>query len=137
MFSFTLYITTDCNLKCQYCYEDYHNHYQLNEKTLVDSLEFIMNYGDRGKVLIDFLGGEPLLKKNLIYQAVSYIKNNYPEREVKPDEGKRNERKCYGCSHYTGMLTGSISNGRRYGTVREKYSCDYDISICPYAARKV
>lgn len=83
MFSFTLYITTDCNLKCQYCYEDYHNHYQLNEKTLVDSLEFIMNYGDRGKVLIDFLGGEPLLKKNLIYQAVSYIKNNYPEREVK------------------------------------------------------
>ena len=41
MFSFTLYITTDCNFKCQYCYEDYHNHYQLNEKTLVDSLEFI------------------------------------------------------------------------------------------------
>lgn len=38
MFSFTLYITTDCNLKCQYCYEDYHNHYQLNEKTLVDYL---------------------------------------------------------------------------------------------------
>lgn len=52
MYSFTLYITTDCNFKCQYCYEDYHNHYQLNEKTLVDSLEFMMNYGDRGKVLI-------------------------------------------------------------------------------------
>ena len=33
--------------------------------------------------------------------------------------------------------TGSISNGRRYGTIREKYSCDYDISICPYAAGKV
>lgn len=59
------------------------------------------------------------------------------EEERKPDEGKHNERKCYGCSHYTGMLTGSISNGRRYGTVREKYSCDYDISICPYAAGKV
>ena len=83
MFSFTLYITTDCNFKCQYCYEDYHNHYQLNEKTLVDSLEFMMNYGDRGKVLIDFLGGEPLLKKDLIYQAASYIQSNYPEREVK------------------------------------------------------
>ena len=76
-------MTTDCNFKCQYCYEDYHNHYQLNEKTLVDSLEFMMNYGDRGKVLIDFLGGEPLLKKELIYQAVAYIKDNYPEREVK------------------------------------------------------
>lgn len=83
MYNFTLYMTTDCNFKCQYCYEDYHNHYQLNEKTLVDSLEFMMNYGDRGKVLIDFLGGEPLLKKDLIYKAVAYIKDNYPEREVK------------------------------------------------------
>ncbi len=42
-----------------------------------------MNYGDRGKVLIDFLGGEPLLKKDLIYQAVAYLKEHYPEREVK------------------------------------------------------
>ena len=79
MYNFTLYMTTDCNFKCQYCYEDYHNHYQLNEKTLVDSLEFMMNYGDRGKILIDFLGGEPLLKKDLIYRAVAYIKDNYPE----------------------------------------------------------
>ena len=83
MYNFTLYMTTDCNFKCQYCYEDYHNHYQLNEKTLVDSLEFMMNYGDRGKVLIDFLGGEPLLKKDLSYKTVAYIKDNYPEREVK------------------------------------------------------
>mgnify|MGYP000656469259 FL=1 len=33
-----------------------------------------MNYGDRGKVLIDFLGGEPLLKKDLIYKAVAISK---------------------------------------------------------------
>ena len=33
MYNFTLYMTTDCNFKCQYCYEDYHNHYQLNEKS--------------------------------------------------------------------------------------------------------
>ena len=71
MYNFTLYMTTDCNFKCQYCYEDYHNHYQLNEKTLVDSLEFMMNYGDRGKVLIDFLGGEPLLKKDLTKSSKS------------------------------------------------------------------
>ena len=76
-------MTTDCNFKCKYCYEDYHNHYQLQEDTLIESLEFMMNYGDKGKVLIDFLGGEPLLKKDLIYQAVDYVKDNYPEREVK------------------------------------------------------
>lgn len=33
--------------------------------------------------MIDFLGGEPLLKKDLIYQAVAYLKEHYPEREVK------------------------------------------------------
>lgn len=83
MYNFTLYMTTDCNFKCQYCYEDYHNHYQLNDKTLVEALEFIMTYGEKGKVLLDFLGGEPLIKKNLIYQAVKYIKAYYPKREVK------------------------------------------------------
>lgn len=83
MCNFTLYMTTVCNFKCQYCYEDYHNHYQLDEKSLIDTLEFVMNYRDKDKVLIDFLGGEPLLKKDLICQAVQYIQDNYPEREVK------------------------------------------------------
>lgn len=83
MYNFTLYLTTDCNFKCSYCYEDYKDHLSLNEKTLVKSLEFIMNYGDRGKILLDFLGGEPLLKMNLIYKAVDYIKQHYPDRTVK------------------------------------------------------
>lgn len=83
MSNFTLYMTTNCNFKCKYCYEDYHDHYQLNEQRLVEALEFIMNYGEKGKVSLDFLGGEPLLKKDLIYQAVEYIKTHYTEREVK------------------------------------------------------
>ena len=83
MYSFTLYMTTECNFKCKYCYEEYYNHHQLNEKSLVESLEFIMNYGDKGRVLIDFLGGEPLLKKDLIYRTIEYIKSYYPNRKVK------------------------------------------------------
>ena len=83
MYNFTLYMTTACNFKCKYCYEDYQDNYQLDENSLIKTLEFMMNYGDKGKVLIDFLGGEPLLKKDLIYQAVQYIQVNYPEREVK------------------------------------------------------
>ena len=76
-------MTTECNFKCKYCYEEYYNHHQLNEKSLVESLEFIMNYGDKGRVLIDFLGGEPLLKKDLIYRTIEYIKSYYPNRKVK------------------------------------------------------
>ena len=83
MYNFTLYMTTACNFKCQYCYEDYYKQYQLDENILIDILEFILSYGDKGKILIDFLGGEPLLKKELICQAVQYIQNNYPAREVK------------------------------------------------------
>ena len=83
MYSFTLYMTTKCNFKCQYCYEDYCKQYQLDRESLIDTLEFVMNYGDKGKLLIEFLGGEPLLKKDLIYQAIHYIQNNYPRRDVK------------------------------------------------------
>ena len=81
----------------------------------------------------------PAIKEQLEwFKANTALTGNYLLPVITRDyEGKHNERKCYGCSHYTGMLTGSISNGRRYGTVREKYSCDYDISICPYAAGKV
>ena len=83
MYNFTLYMTTACNFECKYCYEDYKEQNHLNEESLVQTLEFIMNYGDKGKILLDFLGGEPLLKKDLIKQAVSYVKQEYPDRIVK------------------------------------------------------
>lgn len=76
-------MTTDCNFKCKYCYEDYKKHLYLDQETLMDALKFIMNYGEKGKILLDFLGGEPLLKKDLIYEAVDYIKSKYPNRTVK------------------------------------------------------
>lgn len=76
-------MTTDCNFRCKYCYEDYKNHYHLTEKKLIESINFIMNYGDRGKITLEFLGGEPLLKKELIYQAVEYINANFSDRKVK------------------------------------------------------
>ena len=74
MYNFTLYMTTACNFECKYCYEDYKEQNHLNEESLVQTLEFIMNYGDKGKILLDFLGGEPLLKKDLIVIiAIKYL----------------------------------------------------------------
>ena len=83
MYSFTLYMTTTCNFKCKYCYEDYRDQNHMNEGNLVETLEFIMNYGNKEKILLEFLGGEPLIKKDLIKEAVKYIKREYPERIVK------------------------------------------------------
>ena len=76
-------MTTDCNFKCKYCYENYKEHYQLNEEKLIDTIRFIMNYGKKDKILLEFLGGEPLLKKDLIYKAVGYINRNYSDIIVK------------------------------------------------------
>lgn len=55
----------------------------MDEKILFETLQFMFKFDKSTKVIIDFLGGEPLLKKDLIYKAVDYIKEHYPERVVK------------------------------------------------------
>lgn len=82
VYSFTVYMTTACNFKCSYCYENYKNNCQLNEESLKETLDFIFSYGENEKISLDFLGGEPLLKKELIYQSIDYIKTYYPNRLV-------------------------------------------------------
>lgn len=76
-------MTTACNFRCSYCYEDYENKCQLNEKSLRETLDFIFNYGKSEKISLNFFGGEPLLEKELIYQSIDYIKTHYPKRFVK------------------------------------------------------
>ncbi|RDY32037.1 radical SAM/SPASM domain-containing protein [Lachnotalea glycerini] len=83
MNNFTLYMTTDCNFKCRYCYENYQEQYYLTEEILLKIIDFIMNYENKEKLSLSFLGGEPLLRKDLIYQAVNYIKEHYSDRIVK------------------------------------------------------
>ncbi|RDY30265.1 radical SAM/SPASM domain-containing protein [Lachnotalea glycerini] len=80
---YTIYLTTECNFCCSYCYEDYAKRSELTEEKLIKTIKFIFKHSSSNKVLIDFMGGEPLLKKELIYKAIDYIELNYPEKEVK------------------------------------------------------
>lgn len=83
MYNFTLYTTTLCNFKCSYCYEDYQEQYDLTEEMMIQIVDFIMNYGSKEKLSLSFLGGEPLVRKDLIYFAMKYIGEHYADRTVK------------------------------------------------------
>ena len=67
--NFTVHLTENCNMACSYC---------LREKTPRDmSLETLyktidLAYSKGNKAGFCFFGGEPLLKKNLIYEALDY-----------------------------------------------------------------
>lgn len=74
---YTIYLTTECNFQCTYCYEEYTKCLTLDKEMLIDILDFILDLESNKEsdvFAVNFMGGEPLLKKELIYQAVNYIK---------------------------------------------------------------
>lgn len=69
--NYILHITDSCNLKCRYCYENKQEKHMSfeNIKFLID------NVIDKksNKCFFTFYGGEPLLRKDLIYDTINYI----------------------------------------------------------------
>lgn len=74
-----LYLTDSCNLKCTYCYEgNTKNKSFLSSENLNKALEFIVNNNIPGEyIYLTFLGGEPLLNKDRIYEAMDLIHTKY------------------------------------------------------------
>lgn len=77
----TLYLTDYCNLKCSYCYQgNEKNATFLDKEKLEQALKYIIeNKIDNEDIYLTFLGGEPLLKKELIYEAIDIINNKYKD----------------------------------------------------------
>lgn len=75
----TLYLTDYCNLKCSYCYQGNNKKATfLNSEKLGQALDFIVANNPEGeKIYLNFLGGEPLLNKDLIYEALDIINNKH------------------------------------------------------------
>ena len=80
--NYTFHLTEKCNLNCKYCYEK-------NKGTLELSFNDIKNIMDievknKSKTCgITFFGGEPLLKKDLIYETINYAKKLEKENNIK------------------------------------------------------
>lgn len=68
---YVIHVTKKCNLNCLYCYEkDKTSEYTWEEiKSLIDN---ICNYNK--EFSIEFLGGEPMLRFDLIKQTIQYLK---------------------------------------------------------------
>lgn len=66
-----LWVTTDCNLRCRYCYaNDGSDTEYMDWRIAKRALDFIINRSRNFK--IQFAGGEPLLNIDLIEQVVHY-----------------------------------------------------------------
>ena len=78
---YTIYLTTNCNFQCKYCYENFANREEISEEKLIETIDWIYQSDSSRKVSITFMGGEPLIKENLIKKAVEYIYDKYKERE--------------------------------------------------------
>ncbi len=75
-----LYLTDGCNMECSYCYEGNTKKPKfMNMETLKNALGFIVSNrkSDDETVSLVFLGGEPLLNKEILVRAMDLIDENY------------------------------------------------------------
>ena len=73
--NYTIYLTDNCNMNCKYCYEkEMHKDNQIDIQ-MVKNIIDIEAKSKSKQCILTFFGGEPLLKKHLIYEVSNYIKS--------------------------------------------------------------
>lgn len=80
--SLTFVVTESCNLACTYCYERHKTGKKMKFETAkkaIDKLlsgkdESYMNFKEKPCLILEFIGGEPLLEIELINQITEYFK---------------------------------------------------------------
>ena len=74
----TLILTKQCNLRCRYCFETHENVF-MTEETALAAVDLLAS-DNQPQGGISFFGGEPLLRKELIYRCVDRVKTMYPHK---------------------------------------------------------
>ena len=75
----TLILTKQCNLRCRYCFETHENVF-MTEETALAAVDLLTG-DDQPQGGISFFGGEPLLRKELIYRCVERVRTLYPAKQ--------------------------------------------------------
>lgn len=81
--SVTFIVTHQCNLRCTYCYETNKNDQRMTDETARRCVDLLFAEDESGDglvtpenadgLILDFIGGEPLLEIELIDRTVSYF----------------------------------------------------------------
>ena len=79
----TFVVTEACNLNCSYCYETHKTGRRMTKEVAKQSVDFLFDkqkingyyeFDDSVAVILEFIGGEPLLEIDLIDYIVEYFK---------------------------------------------------------------
>lgn len=76
----TLMITHSCNLNCIYCFEKFKSNQKMSFDVAIGILEreFALFENEKGRLAIEFFGGEPLTNISLIKQIYDWVKKKKP-----------------------------------------------------------
>ena len=79
----SLLLSYDCNMECGYCYQKQQDKY-LSHMDLDLSKKIISKFIKKEdyNIHIEFLGGEPLLKKKLIEEIITYCTNTFKNKKI-------------------------------------------------------
>lgn len=87
--TYTFQVTTDCSLRCSYCYQINKSHDKLSFDTAKKAIDYIFDnvynedsifsYDRNLGIVFDFIGGEPLLEIDLVVQIIEYIERKMIE----------------------------------------------------------
>ena len=70
--SLTVILTSQCNLRCRYCYQNSKKPRSMDWEALRASLDLMLESGHE-KVSVSFMGGEPLLEFSLMRRGIEYV----------------------------------------------------------------
>ena len=74
-----LFLTRRCNLDCDYCHMVHDGFPDIDEKYLHKAADLCLEASE--DVCLQFFGGEPLMRFDLIESLIDYVKQNHPGRE--------------------------------------------------------
>lgn len=80
--NYTIWTTTGCNLRCEYCYEGEKKAKTMSLKTAQKAIRYILSEeaGREREVLVGFHGGEPFLNFDIVRYFVVELKERLGER---------------------------------------------------------